>query len=138
MALEVNVTKDHHVFIGEDKVLEFVIYTDHTKTVVLDTSAMSLIWVLRTTDKSAVALITKSTDHSPPGITHDGTFNADPDVNTQKVQVHLYDTDSYDDTGSPVVTLKKRKYRHALKRMDDGSETVLAFGNFQFLQATTR
>lgn len=139
MALEVNITTEHHFFSGEDKKIKLVIYTSDAKTAILDTSSMSLLWQMRKKDNSAdPALISKSTDVSPPGITHEGVYDSDPDVNTQKVVITLLDTDTYDDGVSPLWWIKKRKYRHALKRMDDGFETVLAFGNCQILQATTR
>lgn len=139
MALEFNVTKDDHVFVGEDKELHLVIYTDHTRTAILDTSAMSLSWLLRNTDKSAdPALIEKISESSPPGITHTGTYNSDPVVNTQHVVIHLYDTDSWDEDVSPPVKLRKKKYRHSLKRMDADAETILMWGSFQFLMATNR
>lgn len=139
MALEVHITAANHFFSGEDKQIRLVIYTDDSKQEILDTSTWALLWQMRKKDASPdPALISKSTDESPPGITHEGTFNPDPLVNTQEVVIHLYDTDTYDDGVSPLLWIKKRKYRHALKRMDDGSETVLAFGNCQLLQATTR
>ncbi|CAB4190392.1 hypothetical protein UFOVP1196_55 [uncultured Caudovirales phage] len=34
------------------------------------------------------------------------------------------------------ISIKARTYRHSWKRMDDGSETVLAYGNFVPQKAT--
>jgi hypothetical protein len=139
MAIVANITKDHHVFVGEDKKLRFTIYADHAKTEVVDVSGFSMYWALRKTDKASdPALIEKSTDDSPAGITVEGTYDADPEVNTQQVVVTLKDTDSWDPTTSPPIALKQFKYRHALKRSNQSLETVLAFGDFQFLMATTR
>lgn len=139
MAMAWNVVKDDHVFVGEDKELRGVIFEDHEQTTVMDMTGVPLIWSLRKRDNSAEpALIEKSTEDSPPGIVVEGTFNADPLVNTQEVVILLHDTDSWDETVSPPVRLRQRKYRHALKRMNDGAETVLAWGSFQFLMATTR
>lgn len=138
MALRLDVTKDDHVFLGEDKFLDLIIFTDHTKTVILDTSPMDLVWNLRKKDNSPdPPLIEKSTAESPPTITHTGVFNADPTINTLKVRIALYRADSYDPTVSPPHVLLPKKYRHSVKRIDTGSRTVLAFGAFQFLQATT-
>jgi hypothetical protein len=149
MALTLNITAEHDVYLGEDKRLNFgAVYNqgeltdeqleaaiaDETATPI-DVSGWDLIWVLRTTDKNATALIEKT---SADGITIEGTFNASQALNTQKVIVTLADTDSYDPDASPAVALRARKYRHSLKRMDDGAETVLASGDFQFLQATAR
>lgn len=139
MALEFNISSDDHVFVGEDKQLRLKIFTDHTRTAILDVSAMELRWNLRVADKSAdPPLIEKESVGSPAGITIEGVYNSDPLVNTQEVVIHLYDTDSWDEDASPPVKLKKKKYRHSLKRMDAGSETVLMFGSFQFLMATNR
>ena len=136
MAIERNVTAVDHVFLGEDKILEFAIYADHAMTTPVDVSGWDLIWVLRKKDGSAdPALIEKETGD---GITVVGAFDSDPAANTQRVRVTLLDTDTYDPEASPAVELRKGKYRHSLKRLDDGSETILVFGSFQFLQATSR
>jgi hypothetical protein len=129
MAVESNVTAASHVFLGEDKVLEFTI-TDEDD-VPVDVSGWAMIWDLRKADKTTGdALIEKTTG---AGITVTGVYNVAPLVNTQRVLVTLADTDSDSST-----TIQAKTYRHALKRSDDGSETVLAFGDFTFLQATTR
>lgn len=139
MAIQRNVTAADHVFLGEDKILRYKIWEDHEKTIPINVAAWELIWVLRKTDKAEdPALIVKANTDSPPGIAVIGVFNADPLVNTQEVEVTLLDTDSYDPTVSPAVKLKRAKYRYSLKRMDDGAETILTFGDFQFLQATAR
>ncbi len=130
MAVETNVTEDNHIFLGEDKILEFTVLDDDEVTPI-DVSGWDLLWDLRKADKtSGDALIEKTT---AAGITITGVYNVAPLVNTQRVLVTLADTDSDSST-----TLAAKTYRHALKRMDSGSETVLAFGDFVFLQATTR
>lgn len=152
MARALHITADHDVFLGEDKEIHFgpvyassgltdaqlaVLIAAGTATPV-DASTWDLIWVLRRKDKTAdPALIEKATG-SPVGITVEGTFNASQALNTQDVVVALVDTDSYDPTSSPAVALRAGKYRHSLKRTEDGSETILAFGDFRFLQATAR
>lgn len=159
MAVEINiVSPERRVFIGTDLRLEFVLYgqpsdvTDEEFQALIDAALAAdtvpaltpinvagkdWIWVLRKTDKAAdPALIEKASGGD--GITVEGTYNADPEVNTQLLVVTLEDTDSYDPDASPAVALKAKKYRHSLKRVDDGFETIMAFGNFQFLQATAR
>ena len=138
MAFETHVTAADHMFLGEDKTLSLPIFTTHVQDVALDVAGRPLLWVLRKTDKSTVALIEKSTETSPPGITVTGVFDPDPSVSTQVVNIHLYDHDSWNPDVSPAIALKKGKYRHSLKDMTPDEETVLAFGNFQFLQSTTR
>lgn len=138
MAEEVDIQPPaYKVFIGEDKVFRFPIYTDPTKTVIADVSAWQLRFDVRRKDKDPdPALFTKSLG---AGITVTGTFNADPVVNTQRVEVAIEDDDTYDplaDEFNP--KMKAGKYRYSLKRMNAGSETVLAYGDFVVLQATVR
>lgn len=135
------------VFLGEDKRIEAVIYDQGTMSdeeleaaitagtaPPVNVSGWSLTWALRLKDNSAdPALIQKSTGGS--GITVEGTFNSNPALNTQLVVIQLEDSDSYN---PPTVELKAARYRHSLKRMDAGIETVLFFGYFQFVQATVR
>src|SRR5687767_751722 len=122
MAIEFHVTSAHHVFLGEDKLLTLPVWADHAQTIPLDVTGFSLLWVLRKKDNSSdPPLIEKSNQTSPPDIAITGVFNSDPDLNTQKVVITILDTDSYDPTVSPAILLKKRKYRHSLKRMDDGA-----------------
>lgn len=157
MAVEVNlVSPERRIFLGTDFRLEFVLYeqpsdvTDDEFQALIDAalaadtvpdltpvnvSGKDWAWVLRKTDRAAdPALIEKT---SSDGITVEGSYNADPALNTQVLVVTLVDTDSYSE-GSPAVALKARLYRHSLKRVDDGFETIAAFGDFEFLQATAR
>ncbi len=87
-------------------------------------------------DSPDPALIEKFSASSPVGISVTGTFNADPTVNTQTVIVHLDDTDTYDPTGSsPQVKVDAGRYVYALKRIDDGFETIVAYGKFRLLRS---
>lgn len=151
MALQIDITKDDRVFIGEDKKLQFAVYNqtgltdaellaliDAGTAEPLDVSAWDLIWSLRRKDKSSDPALIEKTNGSPAGITVIGTYNATQSVNTQRVQVQINDTDSWDPDASPAVALKAGTYRHSLKRLDDGLETVLVFGKFVFMQSTTR
>lgn len=151
MALEQDITAEKRIFLGEDKRVEFPIYdqTDLTDEELLaeiaagtatplDVSGWELLFDIRKKDNTADPAIIEKTTGSPGGITVIGTWDASQSVNTQRIRVLLDDTDTYDPTASPDVVVKKGTYRYALKRMDDGSETVLVFGKFVFLQATTR
>jgi hypothetical protein len=123
MAIEHHFTKDDHIFRGEDKKLRFPVFEEDNATP-KDVSGMALEWVLRGRRPTDAALLTKTT---ADGITVEGIFNVDPDVNTQEVVVDILDTDTE--------ALDAGLYRHALKRTDPGSETILSFGDFPLLGA---
>ena len=134
MARETNFDKDSNIFIGEDKQIRFPVYDDDNDGIPLDVSGYAMTWILRKKDTASdPALLTKTTG---AGITVTGTFDVDPDVNTQRVVVTLADTDMATDLG--VVIIPPLKYRYSLKRTDAGSETILAFGNFVLREATAR
>lgn len=149
MALERNYTKDDRIFIGEDKVLYYAVYdqTGLTDAQLLaaiqagtatpvDVGSYELAWLLRRKDNASdPALISKE---SFAGISVVGVFDADPQVNTQRVAVVLEDTDTWDESASPAVAFKAGKYRYSLKRLDAGLETVLVFGSLEFMMATAR
>jgi hypothetical protein len=147
MAIESNISGETlRVFVGEDKTLRYTIYTatataetiaDGTAECV-DVGAWAVDWVLRKSDKAIdPALILKSSADSPASIAITGTFNADPAINTQRIEVFLLDTDTAAQDGSDVV-LPPKTYRYSLKRKDEGAETILAFGDFELLEATAR
>jgi hypothetical protein len=52
------------------------------------------------------------------------------------VEVALEDTDTYDPDSSPTVLIKEGIYVYSLKRIDDGSETVLAYGNLTIVRTS--
>jgi hypothetical protein len=137
MAIEHHITSDDHMFVGDDRLIEIRVYEDHDEQVPLDVNGHSLVWILKTTDKSSTVLIEKSTDGSPPGIVVTGTFDADPSLNQQKVVVTLGADDSYSQASPAGVRLSQKKYRYALKRVNDGARSTLMYGNFQWLYATT-
>ncbi len=105
-------------FIGEDVTLRFTVYADASHAACVDVSTYALAYALRrlNTD-SDPALITKTTGTAT--ITVTGVFNSAPAVNTQRVLVSIVDTDT--DGLEPGV------YMHALKRTNDGNETVLMY-----------
>src|ERR1700741_3945327 len=98
MALQRDFTKDHRIFLREDKLLLFPIYdqTDLTEGELpalneagpaspADMTGKDLLWDLRRKDNTAdPALIEKT---SGDGISLTGTFNASQSVNTQRVAV---------------------------------------------------
>lgn len=114
-------------FTGEDKELEFEAFQEDGKTPD-DVSLYALEWVMRK----------KVTDPDPPslrktsgaGITVTGTYNVDPNLNTQRIIVTI----AADDTAA----LPPYEYQHSLKRTDSGSRTILAFGQCVLLAATAR
>lgn len=137
MATEYNFTAADEIFIGEDKVLRFPIYTDDAATAVVDVTGWALQWTQRKHDAAVTALIEKSTETSPPGITLEGVYNSDPAVNTQEVVIHLEAADSYDPAASPPTALKAGTYRHGLRRTDSGFQTQLSYGDIPWLRSTT-
>ena len=127
MAIEFNIGADQFWFLGEDKVLRFTIYDADGETPI-DITGWALSFSLRKTDKDATvpALIAKTTEDDTIEIV--GTFNIDPEVNTQSVEIQF---PSFDTTN-----LKPIAYRYSLKRMDAGFEGILAYGSITLLQAT--
>jgi hypothetical protein len=119
MALEQPITKDDHFFTGEDKDLEFTICQADGVTP-QNITGWSFSWILKTnsTDADVDAKVTKTTGAG--GISITGTYSADPALNTQRAVVAAADTDT--------VALAAGRYHHELKRTDEDSETVLAFG----------
>lgn len=137
-------TEDRRIPIGDDRILSFTIFeqegleVDENQNVVSgtvkDITGYELIFVVRTTDTTPRAeLITKATGGS--GITISGVFNADPDINTQRIEIDIEDTDTWTSSSD---FLKPGKYRYALKRTDEGTETTLAYGDFVLFETTAR
>lgn len=105
-------------FIGADITLRFTVYADAGHTACVDASLYTLQYVLRKGNSDDdPALITKTTGAGT--ITVTGVFNSVPATNTQRVLVSITDTDTDD--------LRPGSYMHALKRTDDGNETVLMY-----------
>jgi hypothetical protein len=139
MAVRNDFSARSKIFCGEDKQLVFAIHASDGVTP-QDVSGWAMEWVLRSVHPTPLQAdrrwwsswpvvsppvlptvhLTKST--SDGSITVTGTYNADPDVNTQRVAVAIADTDTEGLAGGT--------YKHALKRTDDGLETILSFGEF--------
>lgn len=113
MALEVTIGGSGSLFVGEDKVI---------KLEVLDTVTLLPV---NCVSWSVDCVIAKTDNGSPILTIHTtviGTFNADRDLNTQRRAVTF--------TDDQLNLFRALQYRHGWKRMDDGSETVLAYGPF--------
>jgi hypothetical protein len=122
MAVRSDITADDAWFIGEDKTLSYEVLDENS--VPVDVSGYALLWVLRNPPKQAnrALLIVKTTDS---GITITGVYNSVRASNTQRVVVTVDDTDT-DALGGGT-------YECALKRTDDGSESVLSYGEVVLL-----
>ena len=135
--IEFDITEDQHMVVGDDRFLRMTLYEDHDQTLPMDVSGQPLVWILKTSDKSETVLIEKTTEGSPPGITIEGAYNPDPDLNTQQVVIALYAEDLYSQTSPPGVRLTQKTYRYALKRVTDGARSTFQRGDFRWLYATT-
>lgn len=120
MALDATIGGNGTLFVGEDKV--FLLETIDVNGLPIDMTSWTLLFDVRKKDNSAdPAIVSKM-----PNII--GVFNVDRSVNTQRALVTVTDTDMNE--------FKAGTYRHSWKRMDDGSETVLAWGDFTPEKAT--
>jgi hypothetical protein len=141
MAYQRDITADDKVYFDTDRLLRYSVYDgDPTAEEIaagtatpLDVTGWDLAWVLRKKTNSADPPLIEKTVGA--GITITGTFNSDPDINTQRIEVLLADSDTYDPAASPPVEIKAGSYVYALKRIDAGSETILAEGKFTLLRA---
>jgi hypothetical protein len=139
MAIHRDITTDDQVFYDTDRILRYTIYTGNPtaaqilagEAIAEDVSNWSLAWVVRKKVNSPdPPVIQKLSTGSPADIAIVGVYDVDPLVNTQRVEVTLHDTDTYDPNVSPVVNVKAGTYAYALKRVGDGVETILAYGKF--------
>src|SRR5574338_326092 len=134
MALVQNITSDDLVFIGTDLTLRCR-YKDGEAPP--NVSGWALSWMLkrRKSDGDDEAIITKTSNAG--GISVSGTYNADPDLNEQRIYVAIADEDTAA-VGSPAGPINPGSYRHELKRTDEGLETVLLEGSFYWKQGVHR
>jgi len=120
----VPLTQTLTLYRGEDKSFPLTVYTDTTKATVKEITGWTVELVVRERDDSpGTALLTVSASVS-------GTFNADPDTNTQVATATLSDDQT--------LTLPIGTYRYSFRRTDAGSEGVLALGDFVVKEATGR
>lgn len=124
VAVEVNIGGDGELFVGEDKSFRLTPITNRLTGLPENVTG----WVIH--------LVVRRRDGTPDPAIFDktaaigGVYNVNPTLNTQYAEVQLTDTE--------LNTVKALTYRHSWKRMDDGSETVLAYGNFVPQLATAR
>jgi len=125
------------LFTGEDKSVRFTIYQSGTTraqiaagtALIQDTASFALSWTVKKKATDDRAVIQKTT--AAGGIAIVGVYNADPAINTQYPVATVTDDDLDGVIGGVL-------YRHELKRMDAGSETVLSYGDCVFGQAVHR
>ena len=113
------------LFLSTDQDLAFTIL-NATGSVAVDIAGWSFSWMAKygVEDQDNEALITNT------AATVSGTFNADPDVNTQIATVSLADTDTE--------SVVPGEFVWELKRTTDGFETILAYGRLSLLRAVHR
>ena len=128
MAINTSIGGGGALFVGEDKIF-FLELLDSTydATVVgsgvpIDMTGFVLVFDIRRKDNSPEPPIVTKTP------TLVGVYNAMRALNTQRAQAVLTDTD--------MNLFQAKTYRYSWKRMDDGVETVLAWGNFSPQKAT--
>lgn len=114
MAEEVTIGGEGALFVGEDK--NFFLSLPG-----VDMSGMSILLDVRQKDTSTAAIVSQTADVI-------GVYDDDVDVNTQRARVILTDTQ--------MNLFRAATYRYSFKRMDDGFETVLAYGDFAPQKAT--
>jgi len=117
------------IWLGTDLTRVFHI-KDEAEAVSIDITGWALSWMLKryTSDADASAILTKTT--AAGAIVIAGTFNSDPDVNTQRATLTL--------TDDATAALYPGLYHWELKRTDDGYETVLAYGRMTLIQGVHR
>jgi hypothetical protein len=142
MAYNRDITTDDRVFYDTDQTISYTVYQGEptaaqiaaNTAVPQNVAGWSMAWVLRKAGSTVAAVIEKTTGGG--GITITGTYNVDPTVNTQRVLVLIEDTDTYGPEEEPVQIVNPNSdYEYALKRTDDGSETILAYGTFALLRS---
>lgn len=119
MAKEIQIGGNGSLFVGEDKTIIIEVIDPVTKLPV-DISGFTINFVVGKNDRDNTVFNKQATII--------GTFNADRVINTQRARIILTDTE--------MNTVTNRTYRHSWKRMDDGSETVFAYGDFVPERAT--
>ena len=120
MALDATIGGNGTLFVGEDKTFRLELLD--VSELPVNMSGMDILFDVRKNDNAAAPAIFSKT------ATIVGVFNATRASNTQRAEVVLTDTE--------LNTVRAKTYRHSWKRMDDGSETVLAWGDFAPQKAT--
>ncbi len=118
MSVEAPILTTYNLFIGEDRTLRFTVVDANDAAV--DITGYALEWVMRERPGSDMATLTKTTGS---GITITDGPNG-------LCEVAIADANT--------LALDPGTYFHTLRRTDDGSETVLSFGDVILKQAATR
>lgn len=127
MATDVTIGGDGELFADEDKTFRLELLDEDGNPV--DATGKTFVFDVRAKDNSPdPALLSKT-----PTIT--GTFNADRDLNTQRVVVTVTDDEMHQFKGSNLPTGAKT-YRHSWKVTNAGGETVVCRGDFSPEKAT--
>jgi hypothetical protein len=140
MALKYDITAADGFYYDTDNVLEYTIAAGRPALedvqagvyVPRDVTGWSIGWTMRKKVDDVVATIHKETGGN--GVTITGTYDSDPQVNTQRVEVFIQDEDTYDTSTSPVVNVLPGTYFYALKRLDTASERILAEGKITLVK----
>jgi hypothetical protein len=111
MAIEVTLGGGGDLFVGEDKRVVVEILDRAGDPVDLAGWTTALVLKARDADVGAVLSLAGTVT---------GTHNAVRATNTQRLTFTATDTQT--------ATLAAKTYRYSVKRTDDGSETILAFG----------
>lgn len=117
------------LWVGTDFQWEFSVLNEaETAAINIAGWALSFMVKKRLSYADSAAIITKTT--AAGGISITGTYNADPDVNTQVATVTVTDDDSDGESAGV--------YYYELKRTDAGFETILAYGELELKQSVHR
>lgn len=122
MAENVTLGGSGSLFVGEDKSLILELILKSSATTAVDMTGWAMVFDVRNRDASP----------EPPIVSHTpiltGVFNSVRSSNTQRANVTLSDDD--------LNLFRAKTYRWSWKRLDAGSETVLAYGDFAPQKAT--
>lgn len=119
MAIESTIGGDGVLFVGEDKTFRLEVLLPTLLPV--DATGWSILFDIRVKDTSSEYIISRTA-------TLTGVYSPVRGTNTQRAVVVLTDTD--------LNLFHAKTYRYSWKRMDDGLETVLAYGDFSPQKAT--
>lgn len=124
MAVQTQIGGDGNLFVGEDKTIRLgPLYLAEDPTIGVDMAGWVMVFDVRLKDTSPDPPIISI---SPLPVT--GTFNGIQANNQQYASAVLTDTQ--------MNLFKAKTYRWSWKRLDDGNETVLGWGNFSPQKAT--
>lgn len=128
MGVESPITRDHRLYRGTARKLTFTVYAEMPSQtsagVIRDITAKELSWVLVTAKSADPATLTKTTPAA--GVAILGTFNADPALNTQRVEVSI--------AASDTAGLAPGRYWHDLWIVTSGEEDCIAEGPVDLLE----